>query len=143
MRAVRVAIGALASALATVGCALDGATASCDPVRIAGTWVYTGQQTTPELRDLTGTARIDTTTALLGGTFELQEFANGVLVGTRTGVITGCQTSTAVELQFSGSAFARRHLGNVRGDTISGEWFSQDAATTARGAFRLRRGALP
>lgn len=138
---MRVLVGVSGAALVVAGCALDGATASCDPVSIAGTWVYTGQQTAPELRDLTGTARIDSTTAVLGGTFELQEFANGVLVGTRTGVITGCQTSPAVELQFSGSAFARRHLGTVRGDTISGEWFSQDAATTARGAFRLRRGA--
>ncbi len=142
MRVARVMTGLIATALAGTGCALDGATSSCDPVGIAGTWVYTGQQTAPELRDLSGTARIDSTTAVLGGTFELQEFANGVLVGTRTGVITGCQTSSAVELQFSGATFARRHLGTQRGDTISGEWFSQDAATTARGAFRLRRGAL-
>jgi hypothetical protein len=122
---------------------LDGATTACNDVSVAGTWSYTGQQTTPELRDLSGSIRVDSTPSLLTGTFELREFSNGVLVGTRTGVVTGCDNSPAVEVQLSAAGFARRHLGTRRADTIAGEWFTQEATNTARGTFRLVRGAVP
>lgn len=108
-----------------------------------GSWNYTGVQTGPVRETLTGTLTISRES---GTTFQGQlqlvgvneqtgqnRFLSGPVSGSASGV-------DVIDFDANLEASPRRHVGNIAGDIITGNWVGPSSdGTTSSGTFRIER----
>ena len=137
------------AALAVAGSALvAGCLKSTEPqpssLQLAGTWSYTGEQTGPMRETLAGTLTIsgESGTSFQG---RLELVGTNAQTGeTRalTGLVSGAQSGVVVDFDANLEAPPRRHVGQIKADTITGTWVGDgQAGAMASGTFRVEREA--
>ena len=122
-----------------------GCLKSTDPrpghVQLTGTWSYSGTQTGAVRENLVGELRILSESE---STFE----GRLDIVGTNeagdsrvmSGSVSGSAESDVVDFDAHVEASARRHVGQVVGDTITGTWVgSTPGGSVSSGTFRAER----
>lgn len=135
------------AALAVAGSALiAGCLKSTEPqpssLQLAGTWSYTGEQTGPVRENLAGTLTIsgESGTSFQG---RLELVGTNTQTGeTRalTGLVSGAQSGVVVDFDASLEATPRRHVGQIKADTITGTWVGDGSGgAMASGTFRVER----
>ncbi|HJQ53307.1 MAG TPA: hypothetical protein VJ825_05605 [Gemmatimonadaceae bacterium] len=139
--APRLATVALVASALMVGC-LKSTDPQPSSLQLAGTWSYTGEQTGPVRESLAGTLTISGES---GTSFQ----GRLDLVGTNTqtgatraltGLVSGAQSGTVVDFDASLEATPRRHVGEIKADTISGTWVGDGSGgSMASGTFRVER----
>lgn len=108
-----------------------------------GSWNYSGVQTSPVRETLTGTLTISRESGMsFQGNLVLQSVdertgqprsLNGVVSGTESGV-------DVIDFDADVESPARRHVGRIVADTITGTWIgSSPDGTTSSGTFRVER----
>ena len=131
------------SALGTVSCL-----GSTDPGRmgvpVLGTWSYTATQGSPTAAQLSGALAFSGQTgAQISGTLDMIETGAGGLQRRLTGPVSGHTVdSTTVDFDLLLGAASRRHVGQVRGDSITGTWVEtpvDGGVPSASGSFRASR----
>lgn len=136
-------------ALRLAGCALLAACASSTApdtpgVPVVGTWRYAGRQTTPADADLAGTLVFSTQAgARIGGALDFIE-TNATGAQRRIAGAAAGRTvdSTTLDFDVTLSGVTRRHVGVVKGDSVTGTWIEQPiggGAPSAAGSFRGAR----
>jgi len=129
--------------IATVsGCA--GTTDLGPPgVPVVGTWSYVGSQVSPGSANLAGALSFtEQTGARIGGTIDFVESDSRGLQRRLAGPFAGrTADSTTVDFEIVLGAASRRHVGRVKGDSLTGTWVESSAAglPTASGTFRSAR----
>ena len=113
-------------------------------VQLTGTWNYTGVQTGGMRENLVGELRILSES---GSTFE----GRLDIVGTNesgdsrvmSGSVSGSGESDVVDFDAYVEAAARRHVGQIVGDTITGTWVgSAPGGSISSGTFRAERESM-
>ena len=113
-------------------------------VLLTGTWSYTGAQTGALRENLVGELRILSES---GSTFQ----GRLDIVGTNdagdsrvmSGSVSGSGESDVVDFDAHVEAAARRHVGQVVGDTITGTWVgSTPGGSLSSGTFRAERESM-
>ena len=110
-------------------------------LQLTGDWSYTAVQTGGVRENLVGQLRILSES---GSTFQgrLDIVATNESGDTRvmTGAVSGSGDSEAVDFDAHVEAAARRHVGQVVADTITGTWVgSSPGGTMSSGTFRAER----
>ncbi|MCC7053134.1 MAG: hypothetical protein IT355_07680 [Gemmatimonadaceae bacterium] len=113
-------------------------------VPVTGAWRYTARQSAPAVADLAGTLQFSTQRgAGIAGALDVVETdARGVQRRIAGPLAGRTVDSTTVDFDLSVSGATRRHVGMVRGDSLTGTWFEQSSdggAPTASGSFRAAR----
>ena len=110
-------------------------------LQLTGDWIYTGVQTGAVRENLAGQLRILSES---GATFQ----GRLDIVGTNeagdsrvmTGVVSGSGDVDVVDFDAHVGTDARRHVGEVVADTITGTWVSSSpGGTLSSGTFRAER----
>lgn len=136
----RVASLSLITIVVAAGC-LRSTEAEPGLLQLTGDWSYTGVQTGAVRENLVGQLRILSET---GSTFQ----GRLDIVGTNeagdsrvmTGSVSGSGESGVVDFDAHVEAAARRHVGQVVADTITGTWVgSAPGGTVVSGTFRAER----
>lgn len=132
-----------------VACALLGGCASSTApdtpgVPVVGSWRYAGRQTTPVDADLAGTLVFSTQVgARIGGALDFMETSAQGVQRRIAGAATGrTLDSTTVDFDVTLAGVTRRHVGVVKGDSVTGTWIEQPlggGAPSAAGSFRGAR----
>lgn len=139
----RASIVAHAIALLAAGCV-----GSTDPgkagVPVVGAWRYAARQTSPSDADLTGTLTFTQQSgASVAGAIDVVETDARGQSRRLAGPLAGRTVdSTTVDVDVTLGAATRRHVGQVRGDSLVGTWIEQPAgggAPSASGTFRAAR----
>ncbi len=113
-------------------------------LQLNGTWNYTGVQTGPVRETLTGRLTIsrESGTSFQGRLDLLGVNAQSGQSRVLGGLVSGSETVTDV-IDFDADLLEsnpRRHLGQLVGDTITGNWIgSSPDGTTSSGTFRVER----
>jgi hypothetical protein len=111
-------------------------------IQLAGTWNYTGRQTSPVYETLSGTLQILTES---GMSFQGRVDLLGVNQAGQTrplgGLVSGSeQAADVIDFDASLETTPRRHVGQIVADTISGTWIgSAPDGTMSSGTFRVER----
>lgn len=130
---------------AVVGGCLKSTEPQPSLLNLNGTWSYTGVQTGPVRETLVGTLTISRES---GTSFQ----GRLDLVGTNSqsgqtrvlgGLVSGSESGTnIVDFDAHVETTARRHVGQIVADTISGTWIGEGTGSaTATGTFRVEREA--
>jgi hypothetical protein len=116
---------------------------SSQPSVVAGAWTYAGTQVTPSPATLSGTVTwrgVSGGSDAFEGTFSVVQEMPGGILQTISGPGAGeIISDTVADFDLTVSGAARRHIGILRGDSISGSWAVLDAGQSASGTFVLRR----
>jgi len=111
-------------------------------IQLAGTWSYTGVQTSPVRESLSGTLNISSES---GMSFQGRVDLVGVNQANQSrvlgGLVSGSELGTdMVDFDASVETTPRRHVGQIVADTISGTWIgSAPDGTRSSGTFRVQR----
>lgn len=112
-------------------------------LQLAGSWNYTGVQTSPVRETLSGTLTISNESGM-----SFQGHVELVATSTQTnqtrvltGLVSGSESSSKViDFDANLEASPRRHVGQLVADTVSGTWVGSAAdGSTASGTFRIER----
>ena len=136
-------IAALIFASSVIACA-----GTTDPGRagvpVLGAWSYAGQQVAPGSASLTGSISFATQSgAQISGSMDLIETDARGQQRRVAGPFSGRTVdSTTLDFEVIIGAVSRRHVGKVKGDSLTGSWVesSGDGVPTASGTFRSARG---
>ena len=142
-RAPRFALLVVAGSVLMAGC-LKSTEPQPSSLQLAGTWNYTGEQTGPVRESLAGTLTISGES---GTSFQ----GRLELVGTNTqtgetralsGLVSGAQSGAVVDFDANVETTPRRHVGQIKADTITGTWVGDGTGgAMASGTFRVEREA--
>jgi hypothetical protein len=121
---------------------------STDPGRagvpVLGSWSYSGQQVAPGAASLAGSIAFSTQTgAQIGGSLDFLETDARGQSRRIAGPFSGRTVdSTTLDFEVVLGALSRRHVGRVKGDSLTGTWVesSGDGIPSASGTFRSARG---
>jgi hypothetical protein len=111
-------------------------------IQLAGTWNYTGVQTSPVRESLSGTLNISSES---GVSFQGRVDLVGVNQANQSrvlgGLVSGSELGTdIVDFDASVETTPRRHVGQIVADTISGTWIgSAPDGSRSSGTFRVQR----
>lgn len=113
-------------------------------IQLSGSWNYTGTQTVPVRETLTGTLIISRES---GTSFQGQLNLVGVNSQTQqqrilSGSVSGSESGTDVvdfDANLADETTARRHVGQIVADTITGTWVSSADGAMSSGTFRVER----
>jgi hypothetical protein len=113
-------------------------------LQLNGSWKYTGVQTVPVPETLSGTLIISRES---GTSFQGQLNLVGVNSQTQqqrilSGSVSGSESGTDVidfDANLASETTARRHVGQIVADTITGTWVSSADGAMASGTFRVER----
>jgi hypothetical protein len=112
-------------------------------LQLNGSWTYTGVQTAPVREDLTGTLTISSES---GTSFQGRLDLVGVNAQTNQSRVFGgpvsgyAPGSGVIDFDASVETPARRHVGQIVADTITGTWvISAPGGTMSSGTFRVER----
>lgn len=127
---------------------LGACAGSTDPGRpgvpVLGAWSYAGQQVAPGSASLVGSMSFSTQTgAQVGGSVDFVETDARGQQRRVAGPFSGRTVdSTTLDFEVILGAVSRRHVGKVKGDSLTGTWVeaSSDGIPTASGTFRSARG---
>lgn len=109
---------------------------------LARSWRYESQQAAPRSAvRAEGGVQITFQSGLrFDGAVDLMEVDFAGVSERRTGVLSGrFRDSLHVDFDVRLDAEIRRHVGAVRGDTVSGEWAEVTSPTPVTGTFRMVR----
>ena len=113
-----------------------------DSTIVIGTWSYDARQATPAI-ELTGQLRIERqSNGRIEGELNAQEKDAQGMMRTRVGVVSGrvlADGALDFDVLLQGTATARRHVGRVRGDSITGTWAETTLGAPLSGPFSARR----
>jgi hypothetical protein len=137
------ALSVLVFAFSIAACA-----GSTDPGRagvpVLGAWSYSGQQVAPGSASLAGAIAFSTQTgAQISGSMDFVETDGRGQQRRVAGPFSGRTVdSTTLDFEVVLGALSRRHVGKVKGDSLTGTWVesSGDGVPTASGTFRSARG---
>jgi hypothetical protein len=125
-----------------------GCLSSTDPqpssLQLTGDWVYTGVQTGAVRETLTGQLRV---LGESGNSFQGRLDIVGVNEATGEsrvmgGPLSGIAEGNVVDFDANVEATARRHVGQLVDNTITGTWVASSAGgAMSSGTFRAERGA--
>lgn len=108
-------------------------------VNIQGTWTFAGTQVSPAV-EITGELRIERQDgATLSGELETRERAVDGTIRNRVGSLSGRILENTVDFDVFVDAQPRRHVGRVRGDSITGTWAQTTGGGPITGAFTAQR----
>lgn len=131
----------LAGMMALAGCGSE-TPAGADSTIVTGSWSYEARQNSPAI-ELTGQLRIERqNSGRIEGELNAQERDAQGMMRTRVGVISGRVLSDGAvdfDVLLQGTAAPRRHVGRVRGDTITGTWAETTIGAPITGPFSARR----
>jgi hypothetical protein len=135
-------------AVLVFGLSVAACVGSTDPGRmgvpVLGAWTYAGQQVAPGSASLAGSISFSTQTgAQIGGSIDFVETDSRGQQRRVAGPFSGRTVdSTTLDFEFVLGAVSRRHVGKVKGDSLTGTWVesSGDGVPTASGTFRSMRG---
>ncbi|HVT39049.1 MAG TPA: hypothetical protein VHE78_08385 [Gemmatimonadaceae bacterium] len=123
--------------------ACSNTTAPAPSSRATGSWVYGGTQQTPSSAALDGSVSWRSIASGVGafeGTFTMIERKTSGEVRTLSGAAAGQLLSDSIaDFDLLVQGIARRHIGILRADSISGSWASIEAGSSSTGRFVLRR----
>ena len=131
-------------ALCTValsGC-LSSTEAKPSNLQLSGDWMYTGVQTGSARENLTGQLRI---LGESGTSFQGRLDIVGVNEASGEsramgGTVSGSAEGNVIDFDANVEATARRHVGQINGDIITGTWVGSSAGgITSSGTFRAER----
>ena len=112
-------------------------------VDLSGSWAYSGVQTGPVRETLTGTLTISRES---GNSFQGRLDLVGVNAQTGQsrvlgGLVSGSESATdVIDFDADIESSARRHVGQIVADTITGTWIgSSPDGTMSSGTFRVER----
>ena len=112
-------------------------------VQLLGSWRYEAAQLSPMPATLEGSLEIEGQDGdAFGGSFDVIESS---AAGSRrvTGIVTGIALDAAtLDFDVFVDGVARRHVGELRGDTIEGAWMEVRTGG-ASGSFRAERAEVP
>ena len=136
---------AFASALAVgvaTGC-LSSTASAPTRTQLTGDWSYTGVQTGAVRENLAGQLRILSESGTsFQGRLEIVGTNDAGESRVMTGVVSGTGESNVVDFDAHVEAGARRHVGQVVADTITGTWVgSSPGGSLSSGTFRAERAA--
>lgn len=111
---------------------------------VLGTWSYAGTQGSPSAAQLNGALTFSGQAgAQISGTLDVIEIGAGGLQRRLAGPVSGRTVdSTTVDFDLLLGTVSRRHVGQVRGDSITGTWLETPVgggAPSASGTFRASR----
>lgn len=147
MRSISARSAALAFVSVALAAAVSGCLSSTDVqpslLHLSGTWSYSGVQTSPVRENLSGTLTISRES---GTSFQGRLDVNAVNPQTGfnrplNGLVSGTEDSGGViDFDADVEAVARRHVGGIVADTITGTWVgsSSDGAVIS-GTFRAEK----
>jgi hypothetical protein len=141
---VRTTLGALILASSSL---LSACLKSTEPqaslIDLNGSWRYTGVQTTPPREALTGTLTISSASGVSFQGMLVLDARNEATGITRqlNGSVSGSESgSDIIDFDANVDSPARRHVGTIVADTITGTWIgSSPNGTTSSGTFRVER----
>ncbi|WP_284351504.1 hypothetical protein [Roseisolibacter agri] len=145
-RAVRLSLLATLAGVPVLATACGRA--ATDPGRpgvpVVGSWRYVAQQTSPAPADLQGTLAVgEQSGARIAGALDVVETDARGLQRRLGGAMAGrTADSTTLDFDVAIGAGVRRHVGRVRGDSLTGSWIEQPVAggaPVASGSFRAAR----
>lgn len=140
IRAIVGAAGLVAVSLISACLRSTGPQASL--IQLAGTWNYTGVQTSPVRETLSGTLNI---TSESGTSFQGRVDLVGINQANQSrvlgGLVSGAELGTdIIDFDAGVETTPRRHVGQIVADTISGTWIgSAPDGTKSSGTFRVER----
>jgi hypothetical protein len=142
VRTGALAVACVALTLVSSGC-LSSTDAQPSLLRLSGTWSYTGVQTNPVRENLSGTLTISRESGMsFQGRLDMR--ADNPQTGTNRvlgGLVSGSEKDASViDFDADVEAVARRHVGEIVADTITGTWVgsSSDGAVIS-GTFRAEK----
>ena len=136
-----------ALSLITIGVAA-GCLRSTEPgsgqVQLTGTWSYSGTQTGAVRENLLGELRIlSESGSTFEGRLDIVSTNEGGDSRVMSGSVSGSAESDVVDFDAHVEASARRHVGQVVGDTITGTWVgSTPGGSVSSGTFRAERESM-
>lgn len=127
----RRACAVVALALSAASCATTTAPGGSS-VDIQGRWHYAGTQTTGSATAYDGTVTITAQSgSKFNGGFDAQASTPAGGVVRVSGIVAGVLvTTTSIDFDLDLGDDVRRHVGKIRGDTISGAWANDDLSST-------------
>lgn len=130
-------------ALLLLGACLKPTDVQPSQLTLGGTWSYSGAQTNPVRENLSGTLTISIES---GTSFQGRLDAVGVNPQTGQnrvlmGLVSGTEESSSfIDFDADVETVARRHVGQIVADTITGTWVgSSSDGTVISGTFRAER----
>jgi hypothetical protein len=128
--------------LAILSMLLLGCESSTTPgagVNVVGTWSLTATQISPPL-EITGEVLIEHQdgSSVTGEVATLEEAADGT-VSPHSGSLAGRVLGDVVDFDVFIDLEPRRHVGLVRGDSITGSWAQSTGGVPLTGAFILQK----
>ena len=111
---------------------------------VVGTWSYVATQGSPSAAQLNGSLAFSGQTgAQVSGTLDVVEVGAGGLQRRLSGPVSGRTVdSTTLDFDLLLGDVSRRHVGLVRGDSLSGTWVEtpiDGGLPSASGTFRASR----
>ena len=140
---ISTAVALLWGIVAVVAGCSSGTEPGTPPVALLGTWIYEGEQISPMPAALTGELEIASQSGdRLEGSIDVLE-VGGVESRRLTGLVSGIALDAAtVDFDVHVEGSTRRHVGEVRGDTIEGAW-ADVVSGGGSGSFRAVRENTP
>ena len=140
---VRMAVGAVGLvAVSLISACLRSTGPQPSLIQLAGTWNYTGVQTSPVRETLTGTLNISSESGMsFQGRVDLVGVNQASQSRVLSGLVSGSEVGTdIIDFDASVETTPRRHVGQIVADTISGTWIgSAPDGTRSSGTFRVER----
>jgi hypothetical protein len=139
---VRVFVGAASLVAASlVSACLRSTGPQPSLIQLAGTWNYTGVQTSPVRETLSGTLEISTESGMsFQGRVDLVGLNQANQSRVLGGLVSGSEKGTdVIDFDASVETTPRRHVGQIVADTISGTWIRSAPDGTSSGTFRVER----
>lgn len=141
LRGVLIAVMLAASAL--LSACLRSTEAQPSLLQLAGSWSYSGEQTSPVREILTGTLDISSESGMsFQGRLDIVG-VNSQTSQTRAlgGLVSGTeQASNVIDFDADVESTPRRHVGQLVADTITGTWVGASPnGVTSSGTFRAER----
>ena len=139
---VRVVVGAASLvAVSLISACLRSTGPQPSLLQLAGTWNYTGVQTSPVRETLTGTLKISSESGMsFQGRVDLVGLNQAGQTRALSGLVSGSEQGTdVIDFDASVEASPRRHVGQIVADTISGTWIRSAPDGISSGTFRVER----
>ena len=132
---------ACVSAVVIVSGCLSSTASEPTRTQLTGDWDYTGVQTGAVRENLAGQLRILSESGTsFQGRLEIVGTNDSGQSRVLTGVVSGTGESDVVDFDAHVEAGARRHVGQVVADTITGTWVgSAPGGSVSSGTFRAQR----
>src|SRR6202521_5653241 len=139
---VRVVVGAAGMvAVSMISACLHSTGPQPSLIQLAGTWNYTGVQTSPVRETLTGTLKVSSESGMsFQGRVDLVGLNQAGQTRALSGLVSGSEQGTdVIDFDASVEAPPAGTVGQIVADTISGTWIRSAPDGISSGTFRVER----